>query len=99
MLAPTSSFIYGLHPGNPWCQRTWPWQRGMAAARPNLLGGLVGVGVEVRGGETRGQEKLLAGPAWLRPHDFAAASPNISFHGNPGEKRGAFILASEFTLS
>lgn len=46
--------------------------------------------------ETR--KTLLSGPAWLRPHDCAAASPNISFHGNPGEKRGAFILASEFTL-
>lgn len=56
-------------------------------------------GKEVRGGEREDQEKLLAGPAWLGPHDFAAASPNISFHGNPGEKRGAFILASEFTLS
>lgn len=55
---------------------------------------------EVRGGKTRAQETtLLTGPAWLRPHDFAAASPNISFHGNPREKTGAFILASEFTLS
>lgn len=57
-----------------------------------------------RKGGQRGQDKtpgktLPAGQAWLRPHDFAAASPNISFHGNPGVKRGAFILASEFTLS
>lgn len=64
--------------------------------RQNQLGGEQGgqTGRDKRPGET-----LLAGPAWLRPHDFAAASPNISFHGNPGEKRGAFILASEFTLS
>lgn len=84
----------------------WPssWQRwaehgcsGVEWLQPDLTN-WVG-GKEVRGGETRDQEKLLAGRAWLRPHDFAAASPNISFHGNPGEKRGAFILASEFTLS
>lgn len=68
---------------------------GVTAAGPNQLGG--GKGGQ-RGLERGPGKTLLAGPAWLGPHDFAAASPNISFHGNPGEKRGAFILASEFTL-
>lgn len=93
--------------GPPPAVASWPssWQawaeehgRGGAEGPQPDLTNWVG-GKEVRGGETRDQEKLLAGQAWLRPHDFAAASPNISFHGNPGEKRGAFILASEFTLS
>lgn len=51
-------------------------------------------GKEVTGGKTRARKT----PCWLRSPDSAAASPNISFHGNPGEE-GAFILASEFTLS
>lgn len=76
-------------------RRTWLWQRGVAAAGPNQLGW--GKGGQ-RGQDKRPEKTLLAGPVWLRPHDFAAASPNISFHGNPGEE-GAFILASEFTLS
>ena len=98
ILGPTSYFIYGLHPGNPQppSRGTWLRQRGVAAARQNQLSGEKG---GQRGQDKRPGETLLAGPAWLRPHDFAAASPNISFHGNPGETRGAFILASEFTLS
>lgn len=100
--------VQGTGPlGAPPAVASWPssWQawaeehgRGGAEGPQPGLTNWVG-GKEVRGGETRDQEKLLAGQAWLRPHDFAAASPNISFHGNPGEKRGAFILASEFTLS
>lgn len=96
--APSSHLNRGLHPGtllHPHPTPSSPADE-YGCDRQNQLGGEQG---GQTGGDKKPGETLLAGPAWLRPHDFAAASPNISFHGNPGEKRGAFILASEFTLS
>lgn len=77
----------------------WPssWQRwaehgcsGVEWLQPDLTN-WVG-GKEVRGGETRDQEKLLAGRAWLRPHDFAAASPNM-FPWEPRREEGGFYFS------
>lgn len=89
-LGPSSHLNRGLHPGtapHPTTPSSPADEYG--CDRQNQLGG----GKEVKRGRQKPGETLLAGPAWLRPHDFASSSPNISFHGNP-EKEGAFILAS-----
>lgn len=90
--APSSHLNRGLHPGTLLHPSTPPrpaQQTNMALVKTNQS---VGSKEVKRGRQGNQGETLLAAQPGSGLKDFAAASPNISFHGNPGEKRGAFIL-------